>query len=246
MLRPPPRGGSGRARATSPRPPRLGASAACPTSPVNAIASVPETAASPYSSSISPRHTAASRREIHRLVRRLARLVDQRRPALFADRAFDRRHHLAGLVRTALDLAAFAAEDGQLRLPEKHAGAAMDAPYSRDGKRPAACGRPERIEHARERMDRRAQAKDRAQLEHVGDRGLRDVDRADRRNFVGQMSAASSRLARPGSRAPAGLRRYRCGPRVCASAPCMKTRQPLRARISADRMNQGNCRPLPA
>ena len=91
----------------------------------NAIASVPLDGGLAIFVGDFPPPYGAEPGEVHRLVRRLAGLGDQRRPPLFVKLVPDRRHHLARLMGTPLDLAAFAAEDREARLTQEDARAAM-------------------------------------------------------------------------------------------------------------------------
>ena len=233
--------------APAPAPSASAASAASPIA-LSAIASVPTTAASPYSSVDLAAPQRAEPAEIHRLVRGLARLGDHRRPAL----VFELRPRSPSAPRTACWAGARSrrprrgtprdeADRGERRRRD-------GSPYSRGGRRLAAC-------RARQNgLSMRAKVCTGERSPRIGRNssmsaifGLKRVDRQ-----IGEIPRGQTRRPpRRGSpprrrRAPEGRRRYRRRPSVCASAPCMKTRQPLRARISADRMNHGSCRPLPA
>ena len=115
--------------------------------------------------------------EIEVVVGASARVVDQRRPAHFARHAVCDGERLARLVGPPLRFAAFAAEHRHARFAEPQRGVAVDRHVAGMEHRLDRSGRAERVDEPRQRMDRRAQAEDRAQGEQFGEPRAEGVQR---------------------------------------------------------------------
>ena len=171
----------------------------------SAIAIVPTIAAVAYSSCVSPRHKAA-RRSRSRFSSGSARgSSKQRRPAQIACRAVGDGERLARFVGPPLRFAAFAAEHRHARFAELQRGVAVDRHVTGMEHRLDRSRRVERVDESRQRMDRRAQAEDRAQGEQFGEPRAecvqRQIDEIVRFEFCGRfVEAVGDRQAEAGDR----------------------------------------------